>query len=90
MLEKAPKVKAIIEATHFTMEKIYGLAIYCRRNYELRSDDFNFAAFSFLKLSPDAVLEKETMVRIMRDIEQLIKPLSEKITKIKSMLIFTV
>lgn len=86
--EKAPKVKAIIEATHFAMEKIYGLSIHCRRAYELRSDDFTISTLSFLKLSPDEVLDKETMIRIMRDLELLMKPLSEKLSKIKSKLVF--
>lgn len=70
------------------MEKIYGLSIHCRRAYELRSDDFTISTLSFLKLSPDEVLDKETMIRIMRDLELLMKPLSEKLSKIKSKLVF--
>lgn len=84
VVEQAPKVKAAIEATHLTMEKIYGLAIYCRRVYDLRADDFSLSAMSFLKLGADAVIEKEALTRIMKDLEAVMKPLSEKLTKIKS------
>ena len=66
------------------MEKIYGLVIYARRTYDLRAEDLPLSTLSFLKLADDHVLEKESMTRIMRDLEQTLKSYSEKITKIKS------
>lgn len=65
-------------------EKIYGLAIHCSRVFELRNNDFGIGAMSFLKLADELVGEKETMVRIVKDIEAITKSLSDKLTKIKS------
>ena len=66
------------------MEKIYGLVIYARRAYDLRAEDLPISTLSFLKLSDDAAHEKESLSRIMKDIESILKPFADKLTKIKS------
>lgn len=73
-----PFVSALIESTHFTLEKIYSLLIHCRKSLDLKSDDLMFGFYSFLRL------EDKTDKVILKNLDDLMKPLSKNLSKIKS------
>lgn len=72
-----PFLTSLIESTHFTMEKIYSLLIHCRKALDLKSDDLMFGFYSFLRI------EKTDKV-LIKALEDLMKPLSKNLSKIKS------
>ena len=87
ILATAPKVKAVVQAIHFAMEKLYGHVIHCRKSFELRAEDLPISTLSFLKICTDPANDKENITKVMRDLELIIKSHSDGIIKIKSIML---
>lgn len=71
------------------MEKVYAFIIYCKRRYDLKSEDFTPYALSFLQLpigsgKTDELSDRTSEKLLVTEFENLIKPLTKEVTKIKS------